>query len=82
MLHISTEAVLKTVTILGAIAGIAISGYGVWLWVNTGFPINDLIPYKNSFAKNPIHVLYIGLAIFTGSVIHGFLKHGWFNSEP
>ena len=75
------EAILKILTILGAIAGIAISGYGVWLWAISGFPINELIPYKNTFATNPIHISYIGVAIFMGSVIHGVLKYDWLNSK-
>lgn len=75
------ESAPKIVTILGVIVGIAISGYGVWLWANSGFPTNDLFPYKNTFATNPIHVSYIGVAILIGSVIHDVLKYGWFHSE-
>ena len=72
---------LKILTILGAIVGISVSGYGVWLWASRDFPINELIPYKNTFATNPIHISYIGIVIFIGSIIHGVLKYGWLNSK-
>jgi len=73
------ETVRKALTIFGMLIGLAILVYGLWLWAQYGYPLNELIPYKNTFGTNPIHFSYIGLVIVIGSVFHGALKYGWFN---
>lgn len=39
--------------------------------------ISNLIPHKNTFATNPIHLSYIGALIFLSATVHGILRHGW-----
>jgi hypothetical protein len=75
------DAMTKAITILGAIAGLVLLGYGLWLWGYNDFPTNALIPYKNTFATNPIHTAYIGVLILSGSIIQGALRYGWFNPK-
>ena len=72
------EAMLKILTISCALIGVILFGYGIWIWMNSGFPISNLIPYKNTFATNPIHLSYIGAVIFFSATVHGILRHGWF----
>jgi|GEM_PF-6568560 len=55
--------------------------FGGFLWVQNGFPTTALIPYKNTFGANPIHLVYLGVFILFGFAIHGFLKHGWFKQN-
>jgi succinate dehydrogenase/fumarate reductase cytochrome b subunit len=68
-----------------SIAGTAIGLFfiilGLVLWANNGFPKNELIPYKNTFGQNPIHLAYFGIFTSVCFTVHGILRHGWFNTK-
>ena len=68
-------------SIAGFVLGFLLIVFGFILWGQNGFPTTELIPYKNTFGSNPIHLTYLGVFISTGFAIHGFLKHGWFNQN-
>ena len=68
-------------SIASFILSILLMVLGFVLWSQNGFPTTELIPYKNIFGSNPIHLAYLGVFISSGFAIHGALKHGWFNQK-
>lgn len=43
------------------LAGLILVAWSGYKWFIQDMPLNDLIPYKNVFGTNPIHITYLGL---------------------
>lgn len=55
--------VRKLLSILAVIIGLPMMVEGFYGWYIDGFPLNNLLPYKNSNSFNVVHYAYIGIAL-------------------
>jgi hypothetical protein len=49
--------------------GLGVLAYSATNWVQEGMPTNDIVPYKNSFGKNSLHGVYLGIIFVCYGVI-------------
>lgn len=75
------EVIYKILTAVTIFVGLCAIGLGIWLWIDEGFPMNNLIPDRNTFGNNPVHLSYFGFVISVMSAFHGVMQYDWFQSS-
>jgi len=64
----------KLISILAIVLGVGMLIYSGVNWVHEGFPMNDLIPYKNTFGSNPLHGVYLSLILLAFGTFEWLLQ--------
>ena len=53
----------KVFSIIILVTGATLTLWGGISWYQNGMPVTELIPYKNTFGTNPIHLSYLGVLV-------------------
>lgn len=75
------KVIYEILTAATVLLGFIAIGVGIWLWLDKGFPMNDILPNRNNLGNNPIHITYSGILISLVSILHGDIKYDWFSSN-
>lgn len=60
--------VRKLFSILAVIVGLPLMVWGFYGWYVDGFPLDNLLPYRNLGTFNVVHYAYIGIALISYGV--------------
>ena len=67
---------MRIFSILLIMIGITLLSWGGISWVLESMPMHDLVPHRNRFGSNPLHISYLGAVIVLYAIAERLLHGG------